>query len=111
MGVVSRGDIVSVATQGDFGKPRPALVIQSDLFLEHPSLSILPITSYLMESPLLRITLEPNELNGLRKTSQVMVDKPTTLKRDKVGGHIGSVDFATMQEVNRCLAVFLGVFR
>lgn len=111
MGVVCRGDIVSVVNQGDFGKPRPALIIQSDLFLEHPSVSVLPITSYLMDAPLLRITLEPNELNGLIKTSQVMVDKPVTLKRDRVGSHIGSLDFATMQEIDRCLAVFLGVFR
>lgn len=42
-----RGDLVTVALQGDFGKPRPALIIQSDLFDAHPSLTILPVTSEL----------------------------------------------------------------
>ena len=111
MGVIKRGDIVSIATQGDFGKPRPALVIQSDLFAAHPSVSVLPITSFLLDAPLLRITLEPSELNGLRKESQVMVDKTITVVREKVGGHIGSLDFMTMQEIDRCLAVFLGIVR
>ena len=111
MGVIKRGDIVSIATQGDFGKPRPALVIQSDLFTAHPSVSVLPITSFILDAPLLRITLEPSELNGLKKTSQVMIDKIVTVVREKVGGHIGSLDFATMQEIDRCLAVFLGVGR
>lgn len=111
MGVIKRGDIVSIATQGDFGKPRPALVIQSDLFFEHPSVSVLPITSLLLEAPLLRIRLEPNELNGLIKPSQVMVDKPVTVVREKLGAQIGTVDFTTMQEIDRCLAVFLGIVR
>ncbi|WP_269902253.1 type II toxin-antitoxin system PemK/MazF family toxin [Paenalcaligenes faecalis] len=111
MGIVRRGDIVSIATQGDFGKPRPALVIQSDLFSAHPSVSVLPITSFLIDAPLLRITLEPNEFNGLKKKSQVMIDKIITVVREKVGGQIGSLDFATMQEIDRCLAVFLGIVR
>ena len=111
MGVIKRGDVVSIATQGDFGKPRPALVIQSDLFSEHPSISVLPVTSFLIDAPLLRITLEPNELNGLKKTSQVMVDKTVTVVREKIGAQIGSIDFATMQEIDRCLAVFLGIVR
>lgn len=111
MGVIKRGDIVSIATQGDFGKPRPAVVIQSDLFTAHPSVSVLPITSFILDAPLLRITLEPSELNGLKKTSQVMIDKIVTVVREKVGGHIGSLDFVTMQEIDRCLAVFLGIVR
>ena len=42
---MKRGDLVTVALQGDLGKPRPALVIQSDLFEAHPSVTILPVTS------------------------------------------------------------------
>lgn len=111
MGVVKRGDLISVAIQGDFGKPRPALVIQSDLFVQHPSVSVLPITSFLVDAPLLRITLEPNDINGLSKPSQVMIDKTLTVLREKIGMQIGSVDYATMQEIDRCLAVFLGIVK
>jgi len=103
-----RGDLVTVALQGDLGKPRPALVIQSDLFDAHPSVTILPVTSELRIAPLFRIALNPNELNGLSKPSQVMVDKPQSISRKKVGAVIGHLDDETMLAVNRALAVFLG---
>ena len=61
-----RGDLVSIALQGDYGKPRPALVVQSDLFAEHPSVTILPVTSELRDTPLFRVLIEPTETNGLR---------------------------------------------
>ena len=103
-----RGDLVTVALQGDLGKPRPALVIQSDLFDTHPSVTILPVTSELRVAPLFRIAVNPNELNGLSKPSQVMVDKPQSISREKVGTVIGHLDDETMLAVNRALAVFLG---
>ncbi|HUX91845.1 MAG TPA: type II toxin-antitoxin system PemK/MazF family toxin [Gallionellaceae bacterium] len=103
-----RGDLVMVALQGDLGKPRPALVIQSDLFDAHPSVTILPVTSELRLAPLFRIAVNPNELNGLSKPSQVMVDKPQSISREKVGAVIGHLDDETMLAVNRALAVFLG---
>lgn len=103
-----RGDLVTVALQGDFGKPRPALVIQSDLFDTHPSVTILPVTSELRVAPLFRIPVNPSELNGLSKPSQVMVDKPQSIAREKIGAVIGRLDDETMLAVNRALAVFLG---
>lgn len=103
-----RGDLVTIALQGNFGKPRPALVIQSDLFDVHPSVTILPVTSELRDTPLFRIGIEPDEKNGLRITSQVMVDKSQTVSRDKIGDVIGRVDGNTLLAVNRALAVFLG---
>lgn len=103
-----RGDLVTVALQGDLGKPRPALVIQSDLFDTHPSVTILPVTGELRVAPLFRIAVNPNELNGLSKPSQVMVDKPQSISREKVGAVIGHMDDETMLAVNRALAVFLG---
>jgi mRNA interferase MazF len=106
-----RGDLVTVAMPGDFGKPRPALVIQSDQFDEHPSVTLLPVTSTLVTAPLLRITLEPSEENGLRKISQVMVDKAITVKRDKVGTAFGRVDPKVLLEVERCLALFFGIVK
>lgn len=105
---MKRGDVVTVALAGDYGKPRPALVIQSDLFDRHPSVTILPITSELRDTPLFRITLHPGFDNGLRRISQVMVDKAQTLPRSKVGGAVGRLDADAMLAVNRALALFLG---
>ncbi len=104
-----RGDFVTIAMQGDSGKPRPALVIQADQFSEHTSLTVLPVTSTLVAAPLLRVTVPPTAGNGLQKPSQVMVDKAMTVKRDKVGQAFGRLDAEAMVEVERCLAVFLGV--
>ena len=104
-----RGDLVTIAMQGDFGKPRPALVIQANQFSELSSATVLPMTSTLVAAPLLRVTVQPNAENGLQKPSQVMVDKAMTLKRDKVGPTFGHIDADALVEVERCLAVFLGI--
>ncbi|MDR2508419.1 MAG: type II toxin-antitoxin system PemK/MazF family toxin [Candidatus Accumulibacter sp.] len=104
-----RGDFVTIAMQGDFGKPRPALVIQADPFSEHSSVTVLPITSTLVAAPLLRITVQPSAESGLKKPSQVMVDKTMTVMRDKVGPTFGHIDPDALVEVERCLAVFLGI--
>ena len=105
---VRRGDLVTIALPGSYRKPRPALIIQSDLFDEHPSMTILPVTSELRDTPLFRITVELDDGNGLRKRSQVMVDKAQTVPRGKVGETFGRLDNATMLAVTRALAVFLG---
>ena len=104
-----RGDLVTIAVQGDFGKPRPALVIQANQFSEHSSVTVLPITSMLVAAPLLRVTVQPSAENGLQKPSQVMVDKTMTVKRDKVGPAFGRIDADALVQVERCLAVFLGI--
>ena len=104
-----RGDFVSVAMQGDFGKPRPALVIQADQFVEHSTVTVLLTTSMLVVAPLLRITVQPSAENGLLKPSQVMIDKAMTVKRDKVEQAFGRIDVNVMVEIERCLAVFLGI--
>lgn len=104
-----RGDLVTVALQGDLGKPRPALVIQSDLFEAHPSVALLPITGELRDAPLFRIPVAPSEGNGLMKASQVMVDKPQSVARTKVGAAFGRVDDATLLAVDRALALFIGL--
>jgi mRNA interferase MazF len=106
---VRRGDIVTIVLPGAYGKPRPALVIQSDLFDTLASLTVLPVTSELRTAPLLRISIEPNTNNGLRKKSQVMVDKAQTVPRDKVGTTIGRLHKDTLVAVDRALAVFFGV--
>lgn len=104
-----RGELVSIAMQGDFGKARPALVIQANQFSEHGSVTVLPITSRLVAAPLLRVSLQPSEENGLKRPSQVMVDKAMTVRHDKVGPAFGRIDTAALVGVERCLAVFLGI--
>ncbi|HEV2300141.1 MAG TPA: type II toxin-antitoxin system PemK/MazF family toxin [Stellaceae bacterium] len=106
---VSRGDLVTAVIPGDYGKPRPALVMQSDAFAELPSVTVLPLTSDLQPAALVRITVEPNRENGLERASQVMVDKATTIPRAKIGRRIGGLDDVMMQEVGSALAAFLGL--
>ncbi|MGA9864841.1 MAG: type II toxin-antitoxin system PemK/MazF family toxin [Acetobacteraceae bacterium] len=104
-----RGDIVVVALQGDSGKPRPALIVQADWFDALSTIVVLPLTGSLHEAVLTRIDIAPTEANGLLVASQVAVDRPQTIRREKVGKLIGRADDATMLEVNRALAVFLGL--
>lgn len=106
---MKRGDLVTIAVPGDFGKPRPALVIQADAFAEHTSVTVLPVTSTLVEAPLLRVTVQPNPENGLQKLSQVMVDKTLAMRRDKVGPPFGRLDAVTLIEIQRRLTLFLGL--
>ncbi|HEX2889875.1 type II toxin-antitoxin system PemK/MazF family toxin [Vineibacter terrae] len=107
---MTRGDVVTVALQGDYGKPRPALVVQANAFNDtHASITVLPITSELLATPLFRITLDPLPANGLRAVSQVMVDKIISIRRERIGRQIGRVDDDTMVRVGRAMAVWLGI--
>ena len=108
---MKRGDFVTVALQGDFGKPRPALVVQADPFDAHATVTVLLVSSTLIDAPLFRITVQPDEANGLRKPSQIMVDKAMTVRRDKLGTPFGTASDEVMLEVSRCLAMFLGIAR
>ncbi|MGB3289211.1 MAG: type II toxin-antitoxin system PemK/MazF family toxin [Burkholderiaceae bacterium] len=104
-----RGDLVTISVQGDFGKPRPALIVQTDHFSSHPTLTVLLVTSTLIDAPLFRISVHPDAENGLQTTSQIMVDKTMTVRRDKVAPAFGRIAEHTMIEVDRALAVFLGI--
>jgi mRNA interferase MazF len=104
-----RGELITVALKGDAGKPRPALVVQSDAYRDVATVVILPITSTLIDLPLLRVTLEPSAANGLRVRSQVMIPRPQFIARAKAGPVIGRVDEATMLSVGRLMAVLLGL--
>ena len=106
---MKRGDLVTIALQGDYGKPRPALVVQSDLFDEHPSVTVLPVTGELRDAPLFRIRIESEPANNLQKTSEIMVDKAQSVSRERVGEVFGHVTEEQMLAVSRSLAVFLGV--
>lgn len=104
-----RGDIVTVAMPGDFGKPRPALVIQADRFDETATVTVLLLSGTLVDAPLIRPTVQPTAGNGLRKPSQVQIDKAMTVRRDRIGPTIGRLDEETVLAVTRSLALFLGL--
>jgi mRNA interferase MazF len=106
---VRRGDFVTIALSGDFGKPRPALIVQSDHFNETGTVTVLLVSSTLVDAPLIRTTIEPTPGNGLNKRSQVMVDKAMSVKRDKIGVTIGRLDAEAMLAVTRALAVFFAI--
>jgi mRNA interferase MazF len=104
---MKRGDLVTVAVSGDYGKPRPALVVQADAFGLHPSVIVLPLTSELHDTPLFRVMVNSSRETGLRAASQIMVDKATTVPRGKIGPRIGRVNAHTMQAVDQALRAFL----
>ena len=106
---MKRGAIVSVVAPGAYGKPRPAVVIQSNLFSELPSVTILPVTSTLRDTPLFRLRLEPSPENGLHSTSDVMVDKITTVPRKRIGSVFGQLERHHIVSIERLIAVFLGI--
>ena len=107
---VKRGDLVIVIAPGDYGKPRPALVVQSDLFRSTESVVLALITTEdSSKSLLFRKALQPSEENGLRKPSFVMLDKLVSLPRTKVSEPIGRLLPAEVAEASASLALFLGM--
>lgn len=108
--MIARGDVVLVVQRGDYGKPRPAVVVQSDLFnREHASLTICPCTTELVPAPIFRIDLLPDAGNGLKTPSQVMVDKTATVRRDRIKRRIGALSPPAMRQVDLALRVWLGL--
>lgn len=107
---IKRGDLVTVAAKGHYsGKPRPALILQSDLFSAIGSVTICLLTTEILNAPLFRLTVEPSASNGLQQVSQIMIDKIVTVPHDTLGPRIGSLDHDLLVRVDRSLAVFLGI--
>jgi len=107
---MKRGNVVLVVVPGDYGKPRPAVVVQTDLVNDiHSSIVVCPVTSRIQDAELFRLTIEPSSNNGLQKTSQIMVDKIVAVQRDKIRDGIGILDEELMIRLNRSLAFWLGL--
>lgn len=107
---MKRGDVVTVAATGDYGKPRPAVIVQTDaLPTEHASVVVCQMTSELNEAPDFRVTVEPTERNGLRARSQVMADKPVTIRRARIGRQVGRLDKRDIARLNAALAFVMGL--
>ena len=106
---MKRGDIVTVSAPGDYGKPRPAVIIQSDKLRSMDSVLVSLITSKVVDAPLFRLSLEPDEQNDLKQRSQVMVDKIIAIARAKCGPVIGCLDARNLIALNHMLAVVVGI--
>ena len=106
---MKRGDVITVALSGDYGKPRPAVVIQSDTLLETESVLVCLITSKLQEASIYRLDVTGCEQTGLREPSQVMADKIMAARRARCCRRVGRLAAATIQDLNRMLAVVTGI--
>ena len=108
---MKRGAVVVVATRGAYtGKPRPALVVQSDAFNEtHASITICPITSDCVDAPLFRVSLPAGRRTGLDVPSQVMIDKVVSVPREAIGRAIGRTESVEMDLVGRALQTWLSI--
>jgi mRNA interferase MazF len=105
---MNRGDLVTVALPGAYGKPRPAVVVQADRFNHLGSITFLPFTSDVLPAEIFRIMINPSAENGLQTPSQVMADKCSTLPLTKVGSVFGRLGATDLGRVDRALAAFLG---
>jgi len=107
-----RGDIVVAAAPGDYGKPRPAVIVQSDVFNPtHASVVICPLTSRLIDAPLFRLRVQPSVANGLQVESEIMVDKITAVRKGRVENVIGHLDGGQVVELGRALQLWLDLAR
>jgi mRNA interferase MazF len=106
---MKRGDIVTVAASDDYGKPRPAVVVQSDWLDETDSVLVCLMTTTRRDAPLYRLDVANGPETGFREPSQSMVEKMIALRREKCGPPIGRLDAPTLTALGRMLALMIGV--
>ncbi len=107
---MKRGDVVVVAATGDYGKPRPAVIVQTDAFPEtHISVVVCQMTSEIADASDFRVTIDPSERNGLRTRSQIMADKPVTIRRTRIAQAIGRLEDDDIARLNVALAFVMGL--
>jgi len=107
---MKRGDVVTVAATGDYRKPRPAVIVQTDaLPAAHASVVLCQMTSECSDAADFRVTIDPTAKNGLRVRSQVMADKPVTIRRERIGRQVGHLDDKDIARLNIALAFVMGL--
>ena len=85
-----------------------AVVVQANRWLQdHPSVTLCPLTSTLIEAPLVRLSVQPTPSNGLRKPSQLMIDKLFTVPMAAIGAVIGVLEPAAMANLDLALRGWL----
>lgn len=107
---MKRGDVVTVAVAGDYGKPRPAVIVQTDaLPARHASVVVCQMTSEPGQPADFRIPVEPSTANGLRERSEIMADKPVAIRRERIGRRIGQLEHGDIARLNVALAFVMGL--
>jgi mRNA interferase MazF len=107
---VTRGEILTAAAPGRYtGKPRPVVVVQDDRFDATASVTVCPFTTNPVDAPMVRIPIEPSDVNGLDRSSSLMVDKVTTVPRSSLGTRLGRLSDDELVQLNRSLMVFFGL--
>jgi len=105
-----RGDVVAAIVPGDFGKPRPVVIVQANAFLEHhASVTVCPLTTHLLGLRLFRVAVAPDERNGLNELSEVMVDKLSSLRRERIGPSIGRLSVFDLKAIDVALHEWLSL--
>jgi mRNA interferase MazF len=102
---MKRGDVVTVILSSELGKPRPAVVVQTDSL---KTVLVCPITSFSSGPSIFRVPVEPTSTNGLKLQSEVMVDKISPANRQRIGEVVGTFDDVTMRRLERSMALALG---
>ena len=109
---MKRGELWVAAGGGDYtGKPRPVVIVRDDRFEATGSVTVCALTSDPTDAPLFRLLLSPDSENGLHEDSRVMVDKITTVRRERLVRRIGSLPVTDMRRIDRAMLVFLGIAR
>ncbi len=109
---VKRGDVVLILMRGDVGKPRPGVVVQSDQLSESASsVLVCPMSSDVREPGIIRPIVEPDETNGLRVRSQIMTDKLSALRNDRIRRTLGTLNAQTLERLDRALLIVLDLAR
>ncbi len=106
---MKRGEIWTISGGGHAGKPRPAVIIQDDQFDATSSITVCAFTTDPTAAPLFRLLVTPSEQNGLRAESRLMVDKITTVPKERLGERIGRLDEEATTRLNRAILLFLGL--
>ena len=106
---MKRGEVWTVSGAGYAGRPRPAVIVQDDRFDATASITVCVFTTDETEAPLFRLAVTPNERNGLRSVSRLMVDKLSTVSKERLGARIGRLDSPDMVRLDRAMVVFLGL--
>lgn len=105
-----RGNVHIAAARGVYpGKPRPVVIVQDDRFDATASVTVCPLTTNPVDAPLTRIAVEPTAITGIEQSSQIMVDKITTMPRSSVHDFLGQLADDDLVRLDRALLVFLGL--
>ena len=108
---MNRGELWTVSGGVYAAKPRPALIVQDDLFSETDSVVVIPLTTTVTDTPISRVAVSTDETTKITEPSFAMIDKITTVRRSNLGARIGRVPVALMAGIERSLMVFLGLAR